>query len=223
MEFPILNIDRVAHVGSLDASHKARGSYEGSGLSVSLHPLSWASIAKLGDSGFILEREGARFIDRMAVGKADIEAILQWGRERGLVEDGMTWRVSYYDADDEARRFFTVASREDAEAEAEILENPRITGPKATPRATQALLDLSMQDRPDLSPDMVVDLVLMAMAEEHDVDGVWWRERHDPERLSAPRGVILLGRLCGWSRTECDLATLAEFQDDPDFRPGLRP
>lgn len=223
MDLPVLEIERVAHVGAMDLTLKTQGSYEGAGLSVSLHPSSWASIARLGEDGYILERPGARFIDRLALTKLQIADIVQWGRDEGLVSDGETWKVSYYDAEDEARRSFTVGSREAAEAEAEILERPRITGPMRTPMATPELLSRSMHGRTDASPDLVFDLTLVALAESLGYDGVWWRERHDPARLSAPRGVIVPGMVEDWSASPADRLQLEAFQDDPSPSRGPRP
>jgi len=43
---PIKKLNKVYHVGTMDITKKSFDSYEGSGLSISLHPEEWKKINK---------------------------------------------------------------------------------------------------------------------------------------------------------------------------------
>lgn len=214
----ILNHPRVAHVGTMDREKKAEGSQEGAGLSVSLHPVAWMRIWSLGDSGFILEGPG-RFIDAMSLTAHEKSRIIGWGLDSGLLEESMVYAVKYFDDELERDVEFEMPTLVAAEAEVEEYSDATVA-PRQSTTATVKLAELSNHDPRRRGPqyiptDFQFDLVLTLYAESEcaDIDGVWWRERLDPERHQAPRGVILPSRLRQWEATPADFATLCDMQN----------
>lgn len=108
----------VAHVGSLDQPRAPRGrSFEGGGLSVSLHPKAWTSIAKLGgQETWVLRKDAPAFFE---VPHPVPEEILAWGAASGFLEP--TREFCFEVEDDEIGRtlVLTFATREAAGDEAE--------------------------------------------------------------------------------------------------------
>lgn len=223
----ILQHPRVAHVGTMDREHKADGSQEGAGLSVSLHPVAWMRIWSLGDSGFILEGPG-RFIDAMSLTPEEKSMIIEWGMDQGLIEECTVYAVRYHDDELERSVEFEMPTMEAAEAEAEEYLDATIK-PRQSTAATVKLAELS-DHNPDrrgpqhIPTDFQFDLVLNLFAEKEcaDIDGVWWNERLDPERHQAPRGVILPSRIGQWDATPADFAALCGLQNTTSAAGRLR-
>jgi len=56
-----------------------------------------------------------------------------------------------------------------------------------------------------VEPALAVELAITCWVEDSTaLEGVWWADKLAPEILSAPRGVILPGRLQGWSIERVD-------------------
>lgn len=215
----IVEHPRVAHVGTMDREQKADGSQEGAGLSVSLHPVAWMQIWSLGDSGFVLEGPG-RFIDAMSLTAEEKSEIIAWGLDQGLLEESVVYVVRYHDDELERAVEFEMPTLEAAEAEAEEYLDAMIE-PLQSTTATVKLAELSSHDPRRRGPqhiptDFQFDLVLnlYVEAELPHVDGIWWNEKLDPDRLSAPRGVIFASSVARWQAAPADFQTLCDFQDD---------
>lgn len=175
-------------------------SFEGVGLSVSVHPEAWSSIARLGAVAFSLERaDGGP--GRFAVhGKAAAVAASAWSVRAGWAVRSVAWEVTYYDEEDGVRRSFLCPSADDARAEADGLEGqePEVEEVEvltASPRMETrwwSYFTGADRSRP-LSPYLVeTESMNLWIAETRpDLDGVWWNDKLDPSSLSAPRGVIL--------------------------------
>jgi hypothetical protein len=57
----------------------------------------------------------------------------------------------------------------------------------------------------EIDPALAVELAITCWVEDTTaLEGVWWADQLAPEILSAPRGVILPGRLRGWSIERVD-------------------
>lgn len=194
---PTRSFAKLFHVGSLNIADKRRGSYEGAGLSVSLHPEEWMQIAKIGGPIWQCTRPGNRFIDFYRLRKPHKAMIAAWAIEHQWATRTSLWRVSYYDEEMEDERYFTFADPQEAQDEAEDYEDAKVTEvPGGGLMGTPALYQRMMQDRQD--PD-VDDLVTIVYAEDAmKVDGVWFNERLDPDNLSAPRGVIVPSMVTHW-------------------------
>lgn len=208
---------RVAHVGTMDRESKNAGSLEGTGLSVSIHPIAWARIHRIGDSGFILEGCG-RFLDAMKMSPQEVDDVMAWGMDEGLVVEAEVHVMSYQDDELDAVVSAEFATFEEAEEEAEAYEDATIISMSSTV-ATAKLAELTHQNPDRLGPDQLsrstqVDLVLSLWAEKMlAVDGVWWNERLDPERYSAPRGMIFQSKVQAWTAVPADFNALCAFQN----------
>lgn len=197
-QYPVIQLNTVYHIGTLDAGRKGwRGfSYEGDGLSVSLHPEAWNEIARLGGlPWWQLKRDEGSFLDVLAMTNEQCEHIFAWGVARGWIEPARLWRVTYFDGDLDEEVELDLEDEEDARAVTEqrgavIKEVP---GYICTPTLLKRMLWTRVSA-------FAVDGVCMAFAEDElGLDGVWWNEILDTSRLSAPRGVIFNQRLAGWT------------------------
>jgi hypothetical protein len=197
---PFIRLDRVMHVGDLDASAKRADSYEGSGLSVSLHPDEWRAIARgfVSGSTWLLEKPGGNFVNAHALTDADRSLILDWACAQELCLAADVFELRLYDDELDATTTQTFATRREAEDE-NVDENADaivlVPGFASTPR----LDSMALQTRPALGAANVLDLVLPILAEQIGLDGVWWDDDLDVAQLSAPRGVISTTRLSEWS------------------------
>lgn len=220
MDLPVIRLDRVFHVGSMDPSrlgeNSGTSSQEGACLSVSLCPNAWAGIARLGDDLHVLETRDGLFLDAVALlaDEAARRDLLAWAVEADLVEMRTLWRAWSFDEDAGDWRFVLCASRQGAIAEADV-DGDDVAGmpapeghvavePVEVPVGTFLLRDLTgFAVRPDEdASDAVVAAFALVCAHEvagRPFDGVWWTETFAPELLSAPRGGIFPDRVKQWS------------------------
>jgi len=209
---PVVRLERVWHVGTLNCADKGDRSYEGEGLSVSLHPDEWSALARLGGRPvWELVRRGGLFLDIHAFRESgSIErTVLPWGVGRGYVHMEPRWRIDYYDAELEEDRFLLYAQREEAVAEAlafsedSIADDARVSA-ISTPVATGAFPDTTVRAGEDV---LVEDLLTVAWtrAVHPALDGVWWADAFAPELLSLPRGVIHISRVAAWTSKRADM------------------
>lgn len=189
----LVMLSKVVHIGSLNASDKgARGdSYEGSGLSFSVHPEAWEMIAKLGgqpwweaDLGHLKILDGHTFVERHR------QALEQWGVDEGLVERGEGYRVSW---EDEEMGFVSMLVDTEQEAQNECYERDDMSV-EGIPvlRPTLQLLE-AMRHSPQRANKACLQVeqdLATVWAQRHGLHGVWWEDRLDPIQYSAPRGVI---------------------------------
>jgi GNAT superfamily N-acetyltransferase len=84
---PTRQFDQLFHVGSMRAKAKSNMSYEGAGLSVSLHPTIWRRIAKgwVGGDLWRLTRAGNRFLDATALSREQHQQLNTWGQQNGYL------------------------------------------------------------------------------------------------------------------------------------------
>lgn len=209
-----LSFNKLFHVGTMNPTDKRHGSYEGAGLSVSLHPEEWMAIAGIGGPIWQCVRPGNRFLNFLRLSKAQKKMIGDWAVEQGLATRQSIWRVYFWDDDAGEHRYFSFTNRQKAKNEAKYTEdeNGKSQPPVEIPGAlvgTPALAQRMVQHAPeqhmtgesgDANPD---DLVAVAYAEDvMKLDGVWWNERLDPINLSAPRGVIVPSMIGHWQFTQ---------------------
>ena len=128
----------------MDRSLKRSGSYEGLGLSVSTHPVSWMNIHAQGTDGFVLDGPGS-FIDVRSLSREERTSVIELAVDRGLLTRGRGWRMSFFDEELEERVGFVFETRDEAESEAEGLEDPKIRRTALT-FATEALAVVSGHD-----------------------------------------------------------------------------
>lgn len=119
----LVALSRVYHVGSLDPADKGchGESYEGDGLSMSVHPEAWIAIARLGglptwstDIGRMCIVDGHELVRD--------ESMMHWAAAGGWVTSiHGACRLTYFDVEFECTTSSLFRSRAEAEREAEAL------------------------------------------------------------------------------------------------------
>jgi hypothetical protein len=192
VDAPCTRLSRVTHIGSLDANQKGiRGdSYEGSGLSFSLHPDAWEAIAKLGgQTWWESDLRDMHVLDGHAMVHAHGEALAQWGVEEGLVVPGTAWLVSWFD--DELNDTMSMWCNSFEQAQDEQRDEDDLIEQRDTYLPTQALRDaMRHQQAAGVVDCSVLDDLAAIWAQRQGLHGVWWKDSLAPDRLSAPRGVL---------------------------------
>lgn len=86
---PLRFVDTLYHVGSLDPAKKGEMSWEGMGLSVSLHPAAWMKIGRGLVQGDVwqLDKFGGAFLDIRSLDATEKAAFTEWGRNEGYLTD----------------------------------------------------------------------------------------------------------------------------------------
>ena len=183
----------VYHVGTFDPADREAVSYEGDGLSVSVDPDDWASIARLPGDTWSLERpdgEPLRFVSWHDFDDDARDRVRAWAAEKGWITQREVQRLTYLDPDTEETTTAEFSSFEEAceEVDAMWLDDYRIDATTVW-RATDDFGErIAFRDQVDPT-----DVLLGSYIRENrpDLDGVWWADDHDPENLSAPRGVLV--------------------------------
>ncbi len=196
LPFPIRSISLLWHVGTLNLADKSRGSHEGAGLSVSLHPDAWRVIARgqvRGDD-WTLSKPDGQFLDYHELDDLHLEQISRWGVDNGYAERRSLFEVTWFDDELGAELSSLYLTREEAEEECSDPDSVRELHGRLVP--TTALQARVNGDAPLV---LVPDLLATVFAEDSlEVDGVWWEDRLDVYAYSAPRGVISATKLASW-------------------------
>lgn len=211
---PTRTFRELWHVGTMDPQHKRAGSHEGAGLSVSLHPGEWRRIARghVGGDLWRCTKPGNRFLDFHKLTKTQRRMIEDWGVAHGFATRGSLWRVTLHDENDEPFHL-DFPTREQAEREAwEAEDVAEVPG--------GGLLPTPLFHQRTRTTGDTVDLGLLAtlfVEDATDLDGVWWNDLLDVARLSAPRGVIVPGKVAGWTNTRQEAVTESEADNAGDI------
>jgi hypothetical protein len=208
---PVLDKDVVYHVGDEPQAKMFRRytSFEGPGLSVSEVPEAWRSIAQLGSAPvWRLERKDGKpgvFVDMREV---DRTPFLEAAVVRGLVRPGIVYRVYRYDSESDDDHYFVFTDREEAEAEAQYVEETEefpAEAPRGVVEVPSFLPTAKLKKRWSrfftrrLGQMLVEEFAISTVLEAtKQYDGLWWEEQLDPGLLSAPRGVIFQSKLRQW-------------------------
>lgn len=193
----------VYHVGNLDAPRKKpHVSYEGSGLSVSLHPEEWRKIARGHVSGdtWALSKEDPKFL---LANKANQKKARKWAIENGWLKPQTRYQVSWFDDEMDDTMSMTFDSMEEAKEEAESHE-VEVEEIDSVALDSKGLRYWKEAFSSEPKNSLAGDFAILWYAEAKGYDGVWWNDRLDPVRLSAPRGVIFQSKLPEWSKTKVD-------------------
>lgn len=211
---PLVQLVGVYHVGSLDPSRRGllhRASQEGPCLSVSLCPEAWTSIARLGGSQLHeMRRDGAAFLDVLeAMEDPELRGVIVgWAEAEGLLVFREQWKAWRFDDEMEEWGYMLLDTRDEAEEEVDELSG----GPDGGP-ALELLMGYGatkvLPERLGIEPfddAFALDFAAMLWARDaaphllgRTLDGVWFREDHAPERMSAPRGGIFPEAMSGWT------------------------
>lgn len=213
---PIIESQEVVHVGELDPTKKQSLSYEGRCLSVSMVPTSWAEIARLGDTGFILSGRG-RFFNALALEPAERVTVLNWATNEGFLQLKEIVRLRTLDSETDQWSYSDYASMSEAEAETDYMdeEDFRLETRFAHIATEKLKLVAGYQTRTMVSSGTSFDLALIEYVSRHfDVDGVWWDEKLDVAALSAPRGAIFPERVPEFTARPATWEEMAQFESE---------
>ena len=212
---PVKTLKGLYHVGTLDASKKRDG-FEGAGISVSTHPNAWKQIARghvTGDT-HSATKEGNKFLDAHSLSDSHNEQIKQWALKNDYLAQQETVTVCYYDDEMEDDLCSTFNSMADAEAEYdEELEYMDVTVEKGGIVPTDKLKKETRQNR--IESTGVLEFVLPIFAEQQGLDGVWWQDKLDVQRYSAPRGVIVPSKIKSWKFSVNETTAFNESLNNP--------
>lgn len=206
-DFPLRSLTSVFHVGTLDEKNKGTWSFEGKGLSVSLHPEEWMHIARLSGSIQELLNPDGRFLDYYAMSQEQRAEARAWAISKGYLTQREVYVARWYD-DEWGEEMMTLCSDHD---EAEFYAGDSVTVERRDALTDLALANAGFAESGAQSDVMFAeDAVALLYAEEVlQVDGVWFEERLDPLVLSAPRGVILPNQVAKWTRRSPSPAPLS--------------
>ena len=196
---PIKKISKVFHVGEMDIKNKSKFSLEGSGLSVSINPDEWRKIAQLGDRElYLLTNTNGVFVDGNKLNKQQKNNVISWGLENDYISQKETYKVCWYDDEMEDDVCMEFPTYDEAKEEAGDEEDGKtIEVNKSGVLPTSKLISSSMQGR--IEPSQTFDLLLTIFVEKTtNYDGIWWNDKLDVMKYSAPRGVIFNSKLNNW-------------------------
>jgi hypothetical protein len=197
--FPIISLSDISHVGTMDKSKKEKGSYEGSGLSVSTEPKAWVRINPFtGGTTFRLTKKDNKFLSYHDLTVDQKEEIKVWGAIEGYITLCPIYTFSYEDDEFEVDMCMYFTDREEAVVEAdgygiEESEVEELQGFTSNP-----MMDERVMSHGRTTMDMQLLSTLYA-EDVLQVDGVWWEDILDVSRYSAPRGVIFEEKLKEWT------------------------
>lgn len=246
MDIPVLELPTVFHLGTLQPQHRGglhATSLEGAGLSVSLCPLAWQRIARLGGAPLQqLDCPGALFLDLRGL-DADMQAaVADWAVAAGLAEHATRWTAWAYD--DESERWgatlhptraaaleqaaYDLGVPDDEEPDLDVAEADGgppggcLVGRMAILALTEAgksrALGYPGDEAADIAAMFYVEDVLRPASPE--LVGVWWRDEYDPMAWRAPRGAILPGCLGGFQAVETSFGHIADDEELLEAMPG---
>lgn len=196
-QFPIISFDELFHTGTMTASLKKPGSHEGEGLSVTIRAAvdTWKQLARASGDTWKLVKRNNTFLNYHSLTKQQRNDILEWAVKKGWVDINEQFIVSYFD--DEMDSDMEAVYDTYDEAFLESGKNKDMITSKKMPTSTN-----KTNTRVGYKVETVLLLDIIATFYAEDVlkmDGVWWNDKHDASRYTAPRGVIFPSKLSTWS------------------------
>lgn len=187
MIIPTVFKSGLFHVGSLKLEDKKVASFEGDGLSVSPCPDSWRIIARITGDTWKIE-ESLKFLDAHSLTSKQKAEIVNWAQGQGFIVSSTLYKVEWFDDEMNQMMHTLFKDHDEAHEEAEDMGTDLI--PVDDYLSTESFPDETV--RAGMTSIEFMDILLAAYvkAEHPEVDGVWWNDKHDVNRYSAPRGVI---------------------------------
>lgn len=199
---PINTFDEVFHIGTLnpdDLNRNYHESYEGAGLSVSVHPDDWRAIAKLGGyPTWTATKSSNAFVDRWALTAEQEAAVNDWAVAYDLLRPVTRFEVTAWDSESDSEYRFHCDTFEEALVEAN--DDPEAIREVEALAVTDRLTELTGTRAGDTAAAFDLALTVWARTQT-SVDGVWWDDDYNPAQYSCPRGVIFPERFDGWEFT----------------------
>jgi len=191
---PLATLGTVTHIGTLDLADKGNQgpSYEGDGVSFSIHPDAWESIARLGGQPWwTADVSELKLIDGHALVEQHARALANWGVDEGWITSVSEFVVRWWDDESDETMEMVLPTRAAANTEAEDMEDATVLERKGWAPTAKLVERMRHSPRDVGRPKAkVIDDVATAWARQHGFAGVWWADDFAPSRLSAPRGVI---------------------------------
>tara|TARA_R110002051_G_scaffold60546_8_gene110872 strand:- start:12767 stop:13399 length:633 start_codon:yes stop_codon:yes gene_type:complete len=191
---PQVVLEGLTHVGTFDPRAKGSWSLEGRGLSVSQHPEDWAGIARLTGETWAFPDAGHPLLDYHELTAEQRGAISAFGIDRGYVNEVPAWEISAWDDEWEQERISVFLDEDDAAEEAD--EQGGEVREIRTLVATSTFPDSTV--KPGSSDVEQILATVWVEEQAPGLHGVWWQDDYDPDRLSAPRGVIAASKIGDW-------------------------
>ena len=205
MALPLLSLNDVTHIGTLNPADKGHFSWEGNGVSVSLDADAWEQIASLGGyPRWHLQRDGGSFVSFWELSDFDRETVCAWGVAANLVIRTRKYVFSYRDDELDDEMAVLCESYRQALDEAGSMEvGTDAISVREVVVATPRMREIMNMDSGDDAFDHLLGLYVAATSPE--VDGVWWEDGYGP--MSVPRGVILPHRVASWAATVLEVGS----------------
>ena len=170
---------------------KKSHSFEGQGLSISEDPDVWRQIARLNGKLWKINAS-VRLLDFHSLTSEQVEEIFSFGEKMGWVKKQPVYSVVWFDDEWDEEMSMVFSSRQEAEDEADglkdVVESEQWVTTASFPDSTVKPFEGGQQVLDKLS-------VLWVDVTQKHLDGVWWDDVFDVSRLSAPRGVLCMGRI----------------------------
>ena len=200
-------LSTVYHIGSLKRPSKKSFSLEGAGVSVSVDPLAWIKIVKLGGHDvWKLEKANPKFL---MWSKTNDKKALTWAVQNAWLVAAIRYQTSFYSDEMEDEMMTDHDTREEAEKEAFDGEVAEIKSYKLGQKGME-YWKKTFSSKP--SNSIAIALAIVWYAEAHNFDGVWWQETYDPSSFSAPRGVIF--DITKWKKTKLKEGEYSDYHSD---------
>lgn len=192
---PSISFHEIYHVGTLNISDKQSQSYEGQGLSFSLHPDEWQQITRLTGVKNTLRKDSNKFLSYHKLTKTQKQEITDYCMKQNYIQEITTYRFSYWDDEMEEEMYSEFDNLEEAEEEADGYATESITT-HSTYAATESFPDSTVKEGATGIHDIMATVWVNETKPQYD--GVWWADKLDVSRLSAPRGVIVPNKIKEW-------------------------
>lgn len=193
IELKTISFDKLYHTGTLNINNKKEYNLEGcNGLSVSNLSDTWSQICNhTCGNNYTLTKENNNFLNFHKLTKSDYNSILEWGVDHNYLKETIIYKYTYYDDEMESEMYMTFHSLEEALEECDETELTSESGYLATEKFTN-INGIGNKDNIDL-------ITVIYVEKETDLDGVFWNDKTDILRLSAPRGIILQNNIKNWN------------------------
>jgi len=177
--------EEAAHVGTLNPEDKKSQNLEGKLLSV-CHPSDvrhWREIARLGDTLTHLAKGPFELVDVLGS-----DAPMDWAQGKEYLKTAEVHEVVTY-RKNRSNGLLRFMEREKAN---KAFYHRLSDGKGASIRTTEALIGTEKlykkRNRISAPRTFPKSAVWVQYVLSKDIDGLWWREAHDPSQMSCPRG-----------------------------------
>jgi len=216
MNLPLVKKEVVWRVGWAEgAGGLAGSSMEGLGVSVSECPEAWMQIARLGDGDtwrLTPRLQTGVFLDVHAISQEQEDELTRVAIAEGLLVEEPRWKAIWAVRDeedeimslDEDYEYSFFGNRRSAAVHARSMAPDGRTwrvDHVSMPVPTEKLRSIWAERFRDKLEDTTAAEVAWQVVLERDrpdLDGFWWNDLLDPDRLSAPRGMIFYSRIKNW-------------------------